>query len=71
MAENVNEITADQLRLELVPPHASNFLGAINTNLVRNLKTNDTNSFVTPTLMDRAKAIVNKDRFIGIFYIKE
>lgn len=71
MATNENEVTIEQLSMDIIPPHPTNFLRAVNLTMIRNLKEDTNVSFALPTLMERAKSFVNKDRFIAIFYVKD
>ena len=62
-------VTKDQIELEIVPPHATDYLRTVNTNMIRILKDNDEVSYKIPTLLERAKAFVNKDRYLTFVHI--
>lgn len=71
MSLNENEATIDQVSVEIIAPHPVNFLRAVNASMVKTLKVNTDTTFKVPTLMERAKAFVNKDRYIALYYVKE
>lgn len=60
-----------QVTVEIVPPHPTDYLRAVNANLTRVLLNQTEASFNIPTLLDRAKTFVNKERYITLTYVKQ
>ena len=67
----MSEEQSKQVTVEIVPPHPTNYLRAVNASLARVLLSNSEASFNIPTLLDRAKTFVDRDRYITLTYIKQ
>jgi hypothetical protein len=67
MAENYEKNS----EVEYVPPSPSNFVRAINNAYLRVLKESDSATVNTPTLLTKAKTLVERKSFIALFSTKE
>lgn len=56
--------------MEIITPHPSNYVRSINNTLTKQLKAEDTGMLQVPTLLERAKALVTKKRFIILYTTK-
>jgi len=64
-------IKKENTELEFLPPQSSGYIRSINTALRKQLQNEDTATLTVPTLLSRAKALVNKDRFIMLLTVKK
>lgn len=65
------KIDTSDIIAEVIPTHPTDFLRVVNRNMVLMLSSKDEASLTIPTLMERAKTFVNKDRYITLLYKKE
>ena len=64
-------VTTTNRELEIVTPHPANYLRTVTVALANQLKANDTGTLTVPTLLARAKSLVNKKTYIAILVTKE
>lgn len=56
---------------EFVPPHPTNYIRAINDAMAKQLREEDTSLLEVPTLLSRAKSLVNRKNYIALMTTKE
>ena len=57
--------------VEIIIPHSSNYIRSLVNNLTNKLKQESEATVEVPTLLTRAKSLVNRDSFIMLFTTKE
>ena len=63
--------TKDTKDLTIVPPHAVYYLRSIINISAQQLKEGDTSATEVPTLLERARAFVNRDRYLTLLTTKK
>lgn len=67
----VDNVDISKVIMEVIPAHPTDYLRVVNRNMVRLLHSEDEASLEIPTLRERAKTFVNRDRYISIFSKRE
>ena len=67
----VDNVDISKVIMEVIPAHPTDYLRVVNRNMVRLLHSEDEAPLEIPTLRERAKTFVNRDRYISIFSKRE
>lgn len=57
--------------MEVIPPHPSNYIRSLTNALAKQLRENDDAFLEVPTLLSRAKSLVNKKNYVILYTTKE
>jgi hypothetical protein len=66
-----NDKVTKNTEMEIIPPHPANYVRSVTGILTKQLREQDDANLEVPTLLSRAKSLVNKKSYIILFTTKE